>query len=236
MNRSSSSSARPLPVRQTAVAIVLLSVALLGGCASRLFSTGSPEFACKGLSTEGVTCMSARELYGATEGTSRVLPAAAPAVATATEPSSAVNGRASGESVPTGATARDARPLSAPMIELDRPVPIRSQARVMRIWIAPWEDTVGDLNASGYVYTELEPRRWNVGERMVAKAPLITPLQLSGSSSTPARTNSAASAPTATPNGTSPSTPPTRSLSDLSIGLDTLQPNAAGNAQAQPRR
>ena len=42
-------------------------------------------------------------------------------------------------------------------------VPLRSPARVMRIWIAPWEDSRGDLHAPGYLYTEIDPRRWTLG-------------------------------------------------------------------------
>lgn len=39
-------------------------------------------------------------------------------------------------------------------------VPIRTPAVVMRIWIAPWVDDHDNLNSPGYVYTEIEPRRW----------------------------------------------------------------------------
>ena len=42
----------------------------------------------------------------------------------------------------------------------DNPVPIRTPSQVMRIWIAPYVDTVGDLIAPGFVYTEVEERRW----------------------------------------------------------------------------
>lgn len=42
----------------------------------------------------------------------------------------------------------------------DSPVPIRTPAQVMRIWVAPYVDTSGDLIAPGFVYTEVEPRRW----------------------------------------------------------------------------
>ena len=35
----------------------------------------------------------------------------------------------------------------------------------MRIWIASWEDAAsGALMAPGYVYTEIEPRRWVIGK------------------------------------------------------------------------
>lgn len=50
-----------------------------------------------------------------------------------------------------------------PTVPIEDPLPIRTPAKVMRIWIAPWEDEDGDLIASGYVYTEIEPRRWQVG-------------------------------------------------------------------------
>ncbi len=45
------------------------------------------------------------------------------------------------------------------------PAALRVPARVMRIWIAPWEDSRGDLHAPGYLYTEIEPRRWALGAR-----------------------------------------------------------------------
>lgn len=42
----------------------------------------------------------------------------------------------------------------------DKPVPIRTPAQIMRVWIAPYEDEGGNLHAPGYVYTEIMPRRW----------------------------------------------------------------------------
>jgi conjugal transfer pilus assembly protein TraV len=52
-------------------------------------------------------------------------------------------------------------------------------AQVMRIWIAPWEDSRGDLHAPGYVYTEIEPRRWTLGAPAeVERTTLIRPLQI----------------------------------------------------------
>jgi conjugal transfer pilus assembly protein TraV len=45
-------------------------------------------------------------------------------------------------------------------------VPVRTPAQVMRIYVAPWESKSGDLNVPGYVYTEVEPRRWMIGERV----------------------------------------------------------------------
>jgi hypothetical protein len=47
----------------------------------------------------------------------------------------------------------------------------------MRIWIAPWEDSRGDLHAPGYLYTEIEPRRWALDARN-DHTPVIRPLQI----------------------------------------------------------
>lgn len=44
----------------------------------------------------------------------------------------------------------------------------RQPAKVMRIFITPWEDEAGDLHMGGYVLTEVEPRRWSVGVRAPA--------------------------------------------------------------------
>ncbi len=59
------------------------------------------------------------------------------------------------------------------------PLALRMPAQVMRIWIAPWEDSRGDLHAPGYVYTEIEPRRWTLGAPAESvKTTLIRPLQI----------------------------------------------------------
>lgn len=60
----------------------------------------------------------------------------------------------------------------------DRPVPVRTPAEVMRVWIAPWEDKAGDLVTTGYLYTEIEPRRWVIGDKAGSDSPRnITPLR-----------------------------------------------------------
>ncbi len=59
------------------------------------------------------------------------------------------------------------------------PVPIRTPAQVMRVWIAPWEDSRGDLHAPGYLYSEIEPRRWTLGAPPAGNGERrITPLQI----------------------------------------------------------
>lgn len=58
------------------------------------------------------------------------------------------------------------------------PVPIRTPSQVMRIWVAPYVDTNGDLVAPGFVYTEIEPRRWIYpGDEYGGNAKMLSPLQ-----------------------------------------------------------
>ncbi len=45
---------------------------------------------------------------------------------------------------------------------IDSPEPIREAPRVMRIWVHPYEDSKGDLHMPGFIFTEIEPRRWAI--------------------------------------------------------------------------
>jgi hypothetical protein len=97
----------------------------------------------------------------ATTGTGGSTSAAAPAAETQ---SSAIEGTRVVSTVPALGRAED-------------PAALRVPARVMRIWIAPWEDSRGDLHAPGYLYTEIEPRRWALDARD-DHTPVIRPLQI----------------------------------------------------------
>lgn len=57
-----------------------------------------------------------------------------------------------------------------------RPIPVRTPAQIMRIWVAPYVDTAGDLQAPGYVYTEIVPRRWIYPDDVAHNPRSYTPL------------------------------------------------------------
>lgn len=42
-------------------------------------------------------------------------------------------------------------------------MPIRTPIKVLRVWIAPWEDKDGDLRDQSYVYLTLNQSRWQIG-------------------------------------------------------------------------
>lgn len=51
-----------------------------------------------------------------------------------------------------------------------REEPYRTPAKVMRIYVASWEDESGDLHMGGYLFSEIEPRKWTVGVRQRASS------------------------------------------------------------------
>jgi conjugal transfer pilus assembly protein TraV len=59
------------------------------------------------------------------------------------------------------------------------PIPTREPAQVLRIWIAPWEDSAGNLHGASHVFTEVVPRRWQLASATnTATTTVLTPLQL----------------------------------------------------------
>ena len=155
-------------IKQFILAIAV--AALTSGCTS-IMGLGSDEYACKGM-PNGVTCMSAKEVYSATEGDDYK-----------TQLKKEQEGvTASNDKPSTGAATRvlivegsDNAPM--PM-RAKNPLPIRSQAVVMRIAIDPWEDEKGDLYVPGFIYTEVEARRWEIGARNPQATPTLRPLNI----------------------------------------------------------
>lgn len=151
---------------------LLVAAFQLSGCS--FLQIGESEYSCKGM-PEGVTCMSARDVYQLTESENfrqRVEGDAALAKAKS-EGSKGDLAKLEAESAPLVLTGER---FVIPRAARD-PVPIRTQAAVMRVWVAPWESDAGDLNVPGYIYTEIEPRRWEIGTPAPRPTPTIRPLE-----------------------------------------------------------
>jgi len=164
------------------ISVVVAAVAVLSGCSS--LNLGADEYSCKGL-PEGATCMSARDVYAATHN-GAVVRSIDPDTAESVVHPSNVNAAGAGEpvhrhtNVSQATSMMSAEPDSPDYLPLPmdgEPHPVRTASKVMRIWIAPWEDKNGDLNASGHVYTEIEPRKWTIGHRQELSSPVLAPLQ-----------------------------------------------------------
>lgn len=152
------------------IAVVGL-LATLSGCASL---GGSNNYACTGLPSDDKErgCMSVRDVYDATQDHYTSAPSGNPPSQRGSAHPASDTGRtqalsaSSDEALPAS---RGVDPLDvaanyvAPRLP-DQPVPVRTPAQVMRVWIAPWENMDGDLVTTGYLYTEIEPRRWVLGD------------------------------------------------------------------------
>ena len=116
-------------------------VGALSGCASIMSGLGGSErYACK--APEGVACTSVSGAYANSAGnvaTPAPLPAASP-------PSKAL--------YPAVAVASQASTTST------RSTPLRSNPRLLRVWIAPWEDADGDLHEESIVHVVVDTGRW----------------------------------------------------------------------------
>lgn len=143
---------------------LMFSVVALTGCAS--FGIGEDEYSCSGV-PDGTRCMSARDVYNNSND------GKAPRAVNSDEDYSDYEP----QRLPTNYEVY--ADYVAPRLP-NQPIPVRTPAKVMRIWVAPWEDTNGDLIVSGHIYTEIESRKWVLGEKLSStETPsLFQPLQV----------------------------------------------------------
>ena len=153
------------------LAVVLSAVAALsGGCASTMSGLGGEgSYACK--APVGTQCTSVSGVYAnSTHGPvpASVLPKPATAPASASSASPGASRSATAAAVGTPAT------------------PIRSQPRVLRLWIAPWEDADGDLHEAAVVHVLVDTGRWLIERVRPAQRSKIDAVRPPAQSATPA--------------------------------------------------
>ncbi len=71
-------------------------------------------------------------------------------------------------------------------LSLEDEKPIRLPPRIIRMWVAPWEDGDGDLHQPSYIYSEISPKRgrWLFGEKeLVTTQPILRPVEKPGEDS-----------------------------------------------------
>jgi len=152
---------------------------VLGGCANMSGIGGTSEYSCK--APQGVQCDSVSGNYynslqnnlpSQRGGTATPPQNAAPAGAAAARPAAATQLAALTSNVIPASTARHPPAAYTTM-------PLRSAARVLRLWVKPWEDADGDLMDQTYVYVPIDNGRWLVdhSQRRIreAYAPIRAP-------------------------------------------------------------
>jgi conjugal transfer pilus assembly protein TraV len=156
----------------------------LSGCASTLSGLGGSEaYACR--APEGAMCTSVSGVYANSRQGLPLSPNPPPKKPTAPPAS---YGAIPAASAKTSATSSKS---------------IRSNPRVLRLWIAPWEDTDGDLHEEAFVHVVVDTGRWLIEHvrpitrsRIDGVAPPVAPAQ-NAPAAIPA--NEAAPAPTRFP-------------------------------------
>jgi len=133
------------------------SVLLMVTSACSQLGIGDSEFACVG-KPQGVSCKSTREVYELTNSRDHV---------SGKELADEARARAAeGERRPAPRVVES--PVDgfepAPVARTDGGrVAIRTPSVVIRVYVAPYTDQAGDLHMAGLVYSEVEPRKWQVG-------------------------------------------------------------------------
>jgi len=172
-----------IPTHAICVAVAI-GCAVVSGCASMAGVGGTSAYSCK--APEGVKCDSVSGTY--TNSVENNLPSQRQG-GRATPPDEAaptrVEALAGKRSV---ASAVSVTPALAPLATSSgvalppaayTSLPLRSPARVLRLWVKPWEDADGDLMDQLYVYVPVDNGRWLVDhtQRQIrdAYAPIKAP-------------------------------------------------------------
>lgn len=196
------------------IARIALLTLTLSGCASTLSGVGGTQsYACKapvGALCTSVSGVYANALHGMAEVPRPPETAAAPILLGDTDRAGKVTSPFAGTKPLTSSISNPTnRPVpqstsdpsfpSAP--HADRPAPVsdpalRSEPRVLRLWIAPWEDSDGDLHDASVVHVVVDTGRWliervrpvprNRLDRITPPAAMATPPQTPADSSPPA--------------------------------------------------
>lgn len=154
-----------ISLSRVATFAALAGASLLMGCASTLNTAGTSEFACG----ERNDCPTPFEVYNNTNNAPpSVRNGRTPERWNAKSKDHGSGDKGEGQALPALDLVRAANTT----VKLQDPTqataqPIREPSQVMRVWIAPWIDQSDNLNWSGYVYTEVTPKRWAFGERQI---------------------------------------------------------------------
>jgi conjugal transfer pilus assembly protein TraV len=80
-----------------------------------------------------------------------------------------------------------------------KPSPLRTQARILRLWIKPWEDADGDLYDQGYVYVQVDNGQWQIDHVQRQIRDVYAPLKPPPKPATEASSEPGASTPSPLP-------------------------------------
>lgn len=160
--------------------LLLSSIMFLSGCSLM----GQSDSSCPGMA-KGYVCKGPREVYELTNNKNSLFDGTQEGL-----DGKEKKDQSAGGSTPNPAGAKVNYPVtsnlpanSKTMIPADtqtapEPLALREEARIMRVYFAAYEDSVGSLNLPGYAYVEVEPRTWMVGHAANRNVGRIVPLKV----------------------------------------------------------
>ena len=161
----------------------IAATASLTACMNMSGLSGSSSYACK--APDGVTCDSVSGTYA--NALQNNLPSQRARTPGAATPMSGDAASAAG--IPP----RQAAPATSSPGDVTA-APLRSSARILRLWFKPWEDADRDLYDQGYVYVQIDNGQWLIehAQRQIRDA--YTPLRPPPKSTAAAGTNTSGAA------------------------------------------
>jgi conjugal transfer pilus assembly protein TraV len=165
-----------IPPSSIAIAIAC---AFVSGCASMAGVGGTSEYSCK--APEGVKCDSVSGTYY--NSVENNLPSQRQSGRVTRQDEALAAKRSVASAIYTTSTLAPLSAATSSGVSLPpaayTSMPLRSPARVLRLWVKPWEDADGDLMDQLYVYVPVDTGRWLVdhAQRQIrdAYAPIRPP-------------------------------------------------------------
>ena len=161
----------------SSASLMLATTIVLSGCASSLSGVGGTQsYACK--APIGAQCTSVSGVYANANPVAAraVHDAALPSqnlLATMAGPAPSRQTKTATPAMATGGSMPPASAASTDATATPTPAALRSAPRVMRLWIAPWEDADGDLHDASFVHVVVDTGRWLIDRvRPAARAKL----------------------------------------------------------------
>ena len=167
--------------------LTVLFLPLVTSCAGSLSGVGgSDTFACK--APPGTTCTSVAGVYANAVANNLPLQAQRPKAIKSASANAAVT-----EVFIHSPTVKRAPGVGSA---------IRSDPRILRIWLAPWEDSEGDLHDQAYVYVTVDSGKWLIEHNRAPIRRDFAPMKLREQSG---QTKPASTSPSASGSETAPS-------------------------------
>ena len=150
-------------IKKISLATLAISTLFLQGCAT-LGVSEHTEFSCNGGDTEGVSCLSASEIYKATNDKEYLNKN------NINEQIKEEKFKFKNKIINTSSDDFESEVndyYNRRMLSMgDAPVPIRTQQGVMRVWVSPWVDSGDQLHSGEYVFKNITDSEWLIGAKV----------------------------------------------------------------------